>query len=59
MNVKVAILKSKSPSCASQKVYDGTFSGGKVPGSGVVAELLRQNGIEIYNEDNYPKSLFD
>ncbi len=59
LDIKVAILKENSPSCASNNVYDGTFKGGKIPGTGVVAELLKQNGITVYNEDNYPLSLFD
>jgi uncharacterized protein YbbK (DUF523 family) len=42
-----AILKSKSPSCGSGKVYDGTFSGKLVEGDGVFAKLLKKNGIKV------------
>ena len=34
-----AILKAKSPSCGKGLIYDGTFSGSKVPGNGVTAAL--------------------
>lgn len=46
-----AILKSKSPSCGFENVYDGTFAGNLIKGNGVTAELLKQNGIKIVTED--------
>jgi len=52
-NVKIAILKSKSPSCGSNFIYDGTFSGELIEGEGITAELLRKNGIKVYDEMNY------
>lgn len=52
LNVKKAILKSKSPSCGYKKIYDGTFSNTLTNGNGVCAELLTNNGIEIINSDN-------
>lgn len=45
-----AILKSKSPSCGSSQVYDGTFSGVLLKGQGVCSQLLRQDGIEVISE---------
>lgn len=42
-----AFLAANSPSCGSGRVYDGSFSGALVPGDGVAAALLRQNGIRI------------
>ena len=47
---KKAILKEGSPSCGSSCIYDGTFTGKKVPGEGVTTALLRQNGIEVISE---------
>jgi len=49
-NVKVAILKAKSPSCGSDIIYDGTFSGTLVDGYGVAAKLLIDNGIRVMDE---------
>lgn len=47
---KRAILKERSPSCGHGYIYDGTFSGTKVPGSGVTARLLEENGILVSGE---------
>ena len=46
-----AILKYRSPACGKGMVYDGTFGGNLVPGNGVFTELLLQNGIPVYHED--------
>ena len=45
-----ALLKAKSPSCGCGRIYDGTHSGTLTDGDGVTAELLKENGIEVYNE---------
>lgn len=47
LNVKIAYLKQNSPSCGFGSIYDGTFSGNKIPGDGVTAKLLKENGIKI------------
>ena len=47
---KKAILKESSPSCGSSCIYDGTFTGKKIPGVGVTAALLKKNGIEVISE---------
>ncbi|MDO5444153.1 MAG: DUF523 domain-containing protein [Eubacteriales bacterium] len=44
---ELAILQSRSPSCGSKQIYNGTFSGTKIPGMGVFASLLAENGIKI------------
>ncbi len=49
---KVAILKARSPSCGKDRIHDGTFSGVLRDGSGVTAELLRREGLEILSEDD-------
>lgn len=51
-NVRLAFFKNKSPSCGSCTVYDGTFSHTLCEGHGVTAELLKQHGIRIMNEDD-------
>ena len=45
-----AILKARSPSCGSGKIYDGTFSHTQVPGWGVTAQLLREAGLQVLDE---------
>lgn len=46
----LAVLKSKSPSCGSGRIYDGTFSGMLADGYGLTARLFRQNGIRVVDE---------
>ena len=48
----LAILHSRSPSCGVKAVYDGTFSGKIIPGEGVFAELLRENGIRAIDVED-------
>lgn len=50
-NVKKALLKAKSPSCGNNEIYDGSFTGIKIKGMGITARLLKENGIEILNEN--------
>ena len=52
-----AILKARSPSCGHGIIYDGTFAGTKIPGSGVTAALLEKAGLTIYTELDLPDSL--
>lgn len=56
-NVKYAVLKSNSPSCGFGKIYDGTFTGKKINGNGIAADLLFKNGIVILNENNFKEIL--
>jgi uncharacterized protein YbbK (DUF523 family) len=49
--VRMAVLKEGSPSCGSGRIYDGTFTGTPVPGSGVTTALLQRNGIQVFGED--------
>ena len=44
-NVDYAILQSRSPSCGVKQIYDGTFSRTLIPGKGIFARLLDENGI--------------
>lgn len=47
VGAKKAILREKSPSCGSERIYDGSFSGVKRSGDGVAAALLKRNGIIV------------
>ena len=51
--IKIAVLKSKSPSCSTEFVYDGFFSGRLIEGRGVAAELLYRNGVTLFDENNF------
>ena len=56
-NIKIAILKKNSPSCGYGFIYDGTFTHTKRHGNGITANLLKEKGIVILNEDNYKEYL--
>ena len=52
IGIKKAILKSKSPSCGCEFIYDGTFSKQLIKGTGLTAELLIKNHIEVHTEND-------
>lgn len=54
---KKAILKEHSPSCGFGKIYDGSFSGTLVGGSGIAAALLAENGIAVFGESRIAELL--
>jgi uncharacterized protein YbbK (DUF523 family) len=47
---KLAILKSKSPSCGKGQIYDGTFSKTLKGGDGITVRLFESKGIQVINE---------
>ena len=53
LGVRRAILKAKSPSCGKGLIYDGTFTGAKIPGNGVTAQLLIDHGIAVETEESF------
>jgi len=50
LGIKYALLKSKSPSCGNDKIYDGTFSGNLIDAMGITAKTLHDHGIKVFNE---------
>jgi len=46
-----AVLKSRSPSCGRGVIYDGTHTHTLTAGDGVTAELLQENGIRVWTEE--------
>lgn len=52
-----ALLQARSPSCGSERIYDGSFSGVMTDGDGVCAELLKANGITVLNDPHIEKLL--
>jgi uncharacterized protein YbbK (DUF523 family) len=49
-----AVLKARSPSCGSSRIYDGSFSRTLVDGEGVTAQALRAAGVEVVSEEDLP-----
>lgn len=54
-DAKIAILKERSPSCGSGRVYDGSFTGTLTDGDGICARLLKENGITVLGESEIEK----
>ena len=55
--ITAAILKESSPSCGSTRIYDGTHTGVKIPGMGLAARLLAENGVTLYSEKALPEGI--
>lgn len=49
-NIRYALLKERSPSCGVNMIYDGRFSGTKIPGQGLSAQYLNDHGVKTYSE---------
>ena len=47
---ELLILKEKSPSCGSGRIYDGTFSGTLITGNGVFTGLCLQRRMKVFGE---------
>lgn len=50
--VDLVLFKAKSPSCGCGLIYDGTFSGNKIPGNGISSQLLLDNGFKVITEED-------
>ena len=48
---ELAVLKARSPSCGSGCIYDGSFTGALIPGDGVTAALLKEQGLQVITEE--------
>lgn len=52
--VDMAILKSRSPTCGVKQIYDGTFTGTLIDGSGALAQALIAAGIPTVDAEDLP-----
>lgn len=59
VHATAVILKEYSPSCGSEKIYNGEFNGKKTEGRGVTAALLEENGIKVVSEERLTEILDD
>ena len=50
--IQCAVLQSRSPTCGVKQVYDGTFSGKLIPGSGVFAKSLMDAGYLVIDGED-------
>lgn len=59
LGIRYALLKSKSPSCGSGQIYDGTFGKILIDGDGITAEALKKIGVRVYAEQELALLLND
>ena len=50
---ELVILQSRSPSCGVKEIYDGTFSGKRIQGRGVFAEIAIKAGFDAVDVADY------
>ena len=57
--IECAILQSRSPTCGVNEVYDGSFSGKLIPGSGVLAQALQDAGYRVIDAEDVKAGVCD
>jgi uncharacterized protein YbbK (DUF523 family) len=55
--IKKALLKDGSPSCGSTYIYDGTFTGNKIPSYGMTVRSLLKKNVKIFTENTWEELL--
>lgn len=55
--VGAALLAARSPSCGSDGIYDGSFSGQLTAGIGVTVAVLERAGIPCFSPETFPELL--
>ena len=56
-DIQCAILKSRSPTCGVRQVYDGSFSGRLVDGSGTLAQALMDAGYTVMDNEEIEETI--
>ena len=51
-DIECAVLQSRSPTCGVNQVYDGTFSGTLIAGSGTFAKALQDAGYRVIDAED-------
>jgi uncharacterized protein YbbK (DUF523 family) len=54
----IIVLKENSPSCGSEHIYNGAFSGARIAGEGVTTALLRKHGFVVMSEAQFETKLY-
>ena len=50
--IDCAVLQSRSPTCGVNQIYDGTFSGTRITGSGIFAQALKDAGYRVIDAED-------
>jgi len=54
-NIESAILQSRSPTCGVNRIYDGTFNGKLIKGSGLFARALIAKSVKVIDAEDLNK----
>ena len=54
-DIQCAVLQSRSPTCGVNQIYDGSFSGKLIKGSGVLAQALKAAGYQVIDAEDVEK----
>ena len=52
--IACAVLQSRSPTCGVNQIYDGSFCGKRISGSGIFAQALRDAGYRVIDAEDLP-----
>ncbi len=52
-HVRKAILQDRSPACGVNKIHNGKFDDGLIPGEGILTKKLKENNIECYTIEEF------
>ena len=53
--IQCAVLQSRSPTCGVNQVYDGSFTGKLIPGTGIFAQALKEAGYRVIDAEDVGK----
>lgn len=51
-DIRYAVLQSRSPTCGVNQIYDGSFSGKLIWGSGIFAQALKAAGYHVVDAED-------
>lgn len=54
LGIDCAVLQSRSPTCGVNQIYDGTFTGTRISGSGILAQALKDAGYRVIDAEDVP-----
>ncbi len=54
--IDCAVLQSRSPTCGVNQIYDGSFTGQLIKGSGVLAQALKRAGYRVIDAEDIEKA---
>ena len=52
LEIDCALLQSRSPTCGVNQIYDGSFTGRRIAGSGILAQALKDAGYRVIDAED-------